>query len=102
MPAARLPPGLYERLLSLALDRDIAADARDERRHAVCNRGGRLTAYPGSPALDDHHPFCALGGGKIRSPPSDGAGSNHDQVGAVACHRAIIVRRGRPLTLLDA
>ena len=25
MPADRLPPGLYERLLSLALDRDIAA-----------------------------------------------------------------------------
>ena len=25
MPAARLPPGLYERLLSLALDRDIRA-----------------------------------------------------------------------------
>jgi len=25
MPAARLPPGLYERLLSLALDRDIQA-----------------------------------------------------------------------------
>jgi hypothetical protein len=38
----------------------------------------------------------------VEAEVADFGDSYHDEVRAVACHRAIIVRRGRPLTLLDA
>src|SRR5450759_3311209 len=65
-------------------------------------RGTAAGPDAGSSPLDDDHPFGALSGGKIRCPAADSAGSNHDEVRAVVCHRAIIVRRGRPLTLRNA
>ena len=44
MPAARLPPGLYERLLSLALDRDI--QALDPKRFAAQTQAPEETERP--------------------------------------------------------
>lgn len=44
MPAARLPPGVYERLLSLALDRDI--QALDPKRFATKMEAPEETERP--------------------------------------------------------
>jgi len=44
MPAARPPPGLYERLLSLALDRDI--QALDPKRFAAQTEAPEETERP--------------------------------------------------------
>ena len=44
MPAARLPPGLYERLLSLALDQDI--QGLDPRRFAAKTEAPEETERP--------------------------------------------------------
>ena len=53
MPAERLPPGLYERLLSLALDRDI--QALDPNRFAAKTEAPEETERPRLLARYVHH-----------------------------------------------